>query len=190
MTDLNYQMLDKELDRVKTKVFLGSNAAFLGPLLCSVNFLWTEDIKTAQTNGISLYWNPHWFIKLPFETRLTVLLHELWHIALLHMIRCGTRDPKIWNWACDLAINNMLYMQGYTFDDTCPWLNDDINRWKMPGAMPCGIHSLTAAAEEIYDTLFSMPGLSIEGNWLWGHAEPDPVSGEMVGDTGDLVEPE
>ena len=26
MTDLNYQLLDKELDRVKTKVFLGSNA--------------------------------------------------------------------------------------------------------------------------------------------------------------------
>ena len=190
MTDLDYQKLDKELDRVKTKVFLGSNAAFLGPLMCSVNFLWTTDIKTAQTNGISLYWNPIWFQKLPFETRLTTLLHELWHIALLHMIRCGTRDPRIWNWACDLAINNMLYQQGYTFDGTHPLLNDDINRWKLPGAVPCGIHSLTAAAEEIYDTLFSMPGLSVEGNWLWGHAEPDPVTGQMVGDEGDLIEPE
>ena len=100
MTDLNYQLLDKELDKVKTKVFLGSNAAFLGPLMCSVNFLWTEDIMTAQTNGISLYWNPHWFLKLPFDTRVTVLLHELWHIALLHMLRRGTRDPEIWNYAC------------------------------------------------------------------------------------------
>ena len=79
-SELNYQVLDKELDKVKTKVFLTKNAGFLGPLLCSVNFLWTEDIKTAQTNGISLYWNPHWFMKLPFDTRVTVLLHELWHI--------------------------------------------------------------------------------------------------------------
>ena len=109
MTDLNYQLLDKELDKVKTKVFLGSNAAFLGPLMCSVNFLWTEDIKTAQTNGISLYWNPHWFLKLPFDTRVSVLLHELWHIALLHMLRRGTRDPEIWNYAC-VAEDTMIAM--------------------------------------------------------------------------------
>lgn len=190
MIDLDYQVLDREMDRVKTKVFLTKNAGFLGPLMSAVNFLWTEDIKTAQTNGISLYWNPHWFLKLPVETRMTVLLHELWHVALLHMLRCGTRNPKIWNWACDLYINNMLYYQGYTFDGTHPWLNDDINRWKMPGAMPCGIYDAQMAVEEIYDLLEQMPALSVQGKFVWGHSEMDPVSGEMVGDEGDLIEPE
>ena len=168
--ELDYQVLDKEMDRVKTKVFLGSNAAFLGPLMCSVNFLWTEDIKTAQTNGISLYWNPHWFLKLPFDTRITVLLHELWHIALLHMIRRGSRDPKIWNYACDININNMLKAQGYSFAGTSPWIDASY------GEQP---------TEEIYDSLYSMPDLSVLGDYVWGSEGWDEE-----GDKGDIVEPE
>lgn len=174
MTDLNYQLLDKELDKVKTKVFLGSNAAFLGPLMCSVNFLWTEDIKTAQTNGISLYWNPHWFLKLPFNTRVSVLLHELWHIALLHMLRRGTRDPEIWNYACDICINNMLKSQGYTFEGTNPWIDSAYG---------------TQSAEEVYDGLYQMPNLSVYGEFLWGHAELDE-EGQLTGDRADILEPE
>jgi predicted metal-dependent peptidase len=168
--ELDYQVLDKEMDRVKTKVFLGSNAAFLGPLMCSVNFLWTEDIKTAQTNGISLYWNPHWFLKLPFDTRITVLLHELWHIALLHMIRRGSRDLEIWNYACDININNMLKAQGYSFAGTSPWIDASY------GEQP---------TEEIYDSLYSMPDLSVLGDYVWGSEGWDEE-----GDKGDIVEPE
>jgi predicted metal-dependent peptidase len=168
--ELDYQVLDKEMDRVKTKVFLGSNAAFLGPLMCSVNFLWTEDIRTAQTNGISLYWNPHWFLKLPFDTRITVLLHELWHIALLHMIRRGSRDPEIWNYACDININNMLKAQGYSFAGTSPWIDASY------GEQP---------TEEIYDSLYSMPDLSVLGNYVWGSEGWDEE-----GDKGDIIEPE
>ena len=174
MTELNYQLLDKELDKVKTKVFLGSNAAFLGPLMCSVNFLWTEDIMTAQTNGISLYWNPHWFLKLPFDTRVTVLLHELWHIALLHMLRRGTRDPETWNYACDICINNMLKSQGYTFEGTNPWIDSAYG---------------TQSAEEVYDGLYQMPNLSVYGEFLWGHAELDE-EGQLTGDRADILEPE
>ena len=174
MTDLNYQLLDKELDKVKTKVFLGSNAAFLGSLMCSVNFLWTEGIKTAQTNGISLYWNPHWFLKLPFDTRVSVLLHELWHIALLHMLRRGTRDPEIWNYACDICINNMLKSQGYTFEGTNPWIDSAYG---------------TQSAEEVYDGLYQMPNLSVYGEFLWGHTELDG-EGQLTGDRADILEPE
>lgn len=174
MTDLNYQLLDKELDRVKTKVFLGSNAAFLGPLMCSVNFVWTEDIMTVQTNGIRLYWNPHWFLKLPFETRVTVLLHELWHIALLHMLRRGTRDPEVWNYACDICINNMLKLQGYSFEGTRPWIDAAYG---------------TQSAEEIYDGLYQMPNLSIYGQFVWGHKELDE-EGQLTGDLADILEPE
>ena len=173
-TELDYGFLDKELDKVKTKVFLTKNAGFLGPLLCSVNFLWTEDIKTAQTNGISLYWNPHWFLKLPFDTRVSVLLHELWHIALLHMLRRGTRDPEIWNYACDICINNMLKSQGYTFEGTNPWIDSAYG---------------TQSAEEVYDGLCQMPNLSIYGEFLWGHAELDE-EGQLTGDRADILEPE
>lgn len=168
--DLDYVHLDKELDRVKTRVFLGNNAAFLGSIMCSMNFMWTSDIKTAQTNGFRLQWNPYWFLKIPFETRVTVLVHELWHVALLHMLRRGERDPKIWNYACDIAINNMLENEGYTFEGTRPWLDQKYG---------------TKPAEEIYDDLIGMPVISIYGLNLWGHEDDDGV-----GDTEDIVEPD
>lgn len=168
MTELDYQLLEKELDRVKTRVFLGSNAAFLGPLMCSITFTWSEEIPTAATNGNTMFWNPHWFLELPPETRVTVLLHELWHIALLHMIRRGSRDPRIWNYACDIAINNMLDLQGHSFEGTSPWLNHDYG---------------TLSGEEIYDLLIQQPELKITGT-VWTDEESDDEY------ASDLLEPE
>lgn len=117
--------LEKELDKTKAKVFLGNNAAFLGCIMCSLSFSWDESIPTACTDGLSLKWNPQWFLSLPEETRKTVLVHELWHVAKLHAVRLGLRRPKEWNWACDISINNGLQDDGYTFDGTQPWLNQD-----------------------------------------------------------------
>ena len=41
------------------------------------------------------------------EERLFVILHELWHVAKLHSIRRESRDPRLWNIACDYHINNL-----------------------------------------------------------------------------------
>jgi predicted metal-dependent peptidase len=138
---IDLHQLTRELDRTKSAVFLGSNAAFLGSLMCSLTFSWTRDIETAATNGIDLYWNPDWFKALPQKTRESVLLHELWHVARLHMVRLGTRDPKTWNIACDARINNDLENEGYTFGGTKPYLNHD---YDLNGIAP---------EEDIYDLL-------------------------------------
>lgn len=188
INDLDYQKLDKEMDKTRTAVFMSKNAGFLGPLMCSLNFMWTEDIKTACTNGLSLHWNPHFFLKLPKETRVTVLLHEIWHVALLHMLRRGDREPREWNWACDIAINNMLTLQGYTWEGVHPWLDDNINRWKHPQWTPIGNYG-DMVVEEIYEHLVQFPPFgSGQGGaaFVWGHE--DPEDGE--GDTGDIVEGE
>lgn len=120
---LNYTELQRELDVIKSRVFLGNNAAFLAPLMCSMDFIWTKEIPTAATNGLTIWWNPIWFMALPPKTRETVLMHELWHVARLHMLRCDNRDHKIWNYACDIRINNDLEKMGYKFDMTMPWLD-------------------------------------------------------------------
>lgn len=107
--------LTRELDKVKAKAFFGETAAFLAPIMCSMRFEWNTTEPTASTNGIDLSWNSDWFEKLPFDARVTVLMHELWHVARLHMLRCGSRDPEWWNYACDLWINNMLEKAKYSF---------------------------------------------------------------------------
>lgn len=107
--------VQRELDITKSKVFLGENAAFLGTLMSSMNFVWSRSIPTAATNGETFWWNPDFFLSLEAETRKTVLIHELWHAGLLHMVRRGDRDPYIWNVACDYRINNGLEDDGYSF---------------------------------------------------------------------------
>lgn len=170
--DLDYADLDRELDKVKTSTFLGKNACFIGSIMCTMPFTWTSDIKTACTNGISLWWNPYWFLQLPKETRKTVLMHELWHVGEMDMLRRGNRDPKLWNYACDVRINNRLQKQGYSFAGTTPWKdpvtfrNGDIVNY---GDKP---------PEEIYDDLKRRA----DEEWL------DALKQWGLDDEGDLIE--
>lgn len=115
--DLDYVDIERELDRVKSKVFMSKkNPAFLGSLMCSLNFMWTRSLPTAATDSINFWWNPDYFMRLPPESRETDLVHELMHVGLLHMVRRGTRNAELWNWACDIRIDLLLESEGYTFE--------------------------------------------------------------------------
>lgn len=165
---MDEQQLTRELDRVKAKVFLGNNAAFLGPLMCGVEVVWDESIPTAQTDGITLWWNPTWFQSLKPETRLTVFHHEIWHPARLHSLRQGSRDPDIWNYACDIRINNDLIREGFSFEGI-EW------GWMAP-EMDNGPEG-RLAEEQIYEIL------------MQSGKKPPPQPGYTPGQGGDMVEP-
>lgn len=170
LPELDYRLLDREMDRTKTKVFLGKNAAFLGPLMCSMNFAWATDIETACTNGVTLWWNPHFFLSMKPEVRKTILLHELWHPGFLHMLRRGERDPLIWNYAADIIINNMLDDEGHTFGDFKPWMD----------------HAYDGQTTEmVYDALFQQGQNFLQklNQFQW----TNPISG--LGDPTDLIDP-
>lgn len=153
--------LNRELDKVKAKVFIGSSSAFLGSIMCSLNFSWDETIPTACTNGLNLKFNPNFFLSIPPDTRKTVLLHELWHVAKMHSIRRGDRDPKVWNEACDIRINNDLEREGQSFIavEKC---------WKDQSVDSYGI----LCEEQIYDLL-------IQGKI------PKPIHGSWGDDSGE-----
>ncbi|MCR5943506.1 hypothetical protein FG152_22245 [Ochrobactrum sp. XJ1] len=125
--ELDYRQLTRLMDRTKTKVFLNTNGAFLAPLMCSLDFRWNETVPTAYTDGKEIGWNPYFFLYLDEPTRVSVLLHELWHVALLHMVRRGERDPEDWNIAADIVINNMLDSEGCVFNGCNPWINHDFD---------------------------------------------------------------
>ncbi|MNO13125.1 hypothetical protein D3C76_27510 [compost metagenome] len=174
MSELDYQLLQRELDRTKAEVFLNnSTAGFLGSVMCSMEFIWDETIQTAETDGLRLWWNPHWFLSLPPASRKTILYHELWHPGRLHMLRRGSRDPKVWNWACDIRINNDLLREGYTFEDIeWGWMDPEIDKG------PKGI----LAEEEIYELLMANQK----------QPPPQPTGGGDQpgnGDVGDMREP-
>lgn len=107
--------LNKELDRVKGQLMQKRDLGFLVAMLCTMSFEWDSTIQTAATNGLKLWWNPEFFMGLSKEARETVLEHELWHPALLHMLRKDARDQRLWNMACDYRINNNLKSSGRSF---------------------------------------------------------------------------
>ena len=67
---------------------------------------------TMQTNGRVLQWNPSFVDKLSLSGTKAIVLHEVGHVLSQHQHRRGQRNPKGWNIAADLALNDMLY-RGY-----------------------------------------------------------------------------
>ena len=101
-------------DNLCLKLLGEPRARFLTSLLYSLKLVWADDIPTAGTNGILLKINPKFFYDLSKEERLFTILHELWHVAKLHSIRRESRDPRLWNIACDYHINNLLLKENYS----------------------------------------------------------------------------
>ena len=102
----------KILSKTYLSIFSNSSTdtSFLSSLLCSLDI--QEDTKLesiAATDGLKLYINPDKFISLDQNQRKTVIIHELWHIARLHPLRGKNKDPRAWNLACDIVIDNNLY---------------------------------------------------------------------------------
>ena len=116
--------LDRMLDRAKGFVFTKKGAGFLGSLMCNHDFIWDDETNdTAWCNGQTIAFNRTFFAKRVPETRITLLVHELWHTGYNHMGRIGDRDPYIWNIAGDFVINNGMDDDGFSFEGMNPLLD-------------------------------------------------------------------
>jgi predicted metal-dependent peptidase len=71
------------------------------------------DTETAWTDGRHLGFNPGYIQSLPMDALKGLLAHEVMHLALCHHTRQGTRDDRVWNHACDYAINLLLKDAGF-----------------------------------------------------------------------------
>lgn len=84
------------------------DSPFFSVLLQQQKLIYTLDIPTMATDAVHLYINPIFINDLNKFELIGVLVHELYHILSLHMTRRGNRDPRLFNIACDYAINPMV----------------------------------------------------------------------------------
>lgn len=139
---------------------------FFGSLIASTPVIADPSVPTACTDMRKVWYNPSFIDELPNVNQVAfVAAHEVMHIALLHGLRRGNRDPNIWNIAADYAINYILVAAGM----------------EMPKG---GLHDAKfkdMSAEQIYDLLLddakSMPQYAIGPDLL------EPGSGSP-GDSG------
>ncbi|MFI5473109.1 hypothetical protein ACIA6D_23080 [Streptomyces cacaoi] len=121
-----------------------SSYPLLGGLAAGIKLV--ADAELARAHGISIaavnaeageiYINP--LRRYDDEEWRFVLAHEMLHAALRHGDRCGTRDPYLFNVACDYVING--------------WLRE-----MQVGTMPEGLlydaELAGLSAEEVYDRI-------------------------------------
>ncbi len=84
----------------------------LKPYIDWVKFIPTNIYRTGATDGKVVYYNPEGLSKRTELGQQFTIIHELLHIALNHMERCGNRHPEIYNDACDAVINQMIKKMG------------------------------------------------------------------------------
>ena len=68
---------------------------------------------TAATDGYHIFYNPDWIAGLDDPSLRGLLAHEVLHVLFAHPARHGGREARVWNWACDFAINGLLVEQGF-----------------------------------------------------------------------------
>jgi len=65
-------------------------------------------------DGKTVGYNPAYLENLSDEEVKGLLCHEILHLACAHHLRRDDRDDKLWNMACDYAINPILIEAGFT----------------------------------------------------------------------------
>lgn len=103
----------KALDKAKIQLMTKPDMVFFITVAFSVKHIWDDTIPTACTDGLTIRYNPDFFMGLNSEEQLFLLLHETLHIVFQHMVRRGDLDAKKWNYAADYVINYILVSRGF-----------------------------------------------------------------------------
>src|SRR5919199_4299996 len=71
----------------------------------------TQTLPTAGTDGQDIFINEEFVRSLSSPEVDGLLLHEVLHAALLHVVRRGQRESMLWNIAADIVVNGMIFQQ-------------------------------------------------------------------------------
>ena len=143
-------------------VWLNINRGFFGRLLGDLNIYGSSalDPKTMCTNGLNITYHPDFVLSQSDKAVRFVLAHELLHCVGDHMTRRGSRDPLLWNYAADYAINPILSDEANS-GDAMEWpKNEDGSRMGLFEEKYSGMRT-----EDIYDLLEKENKTSAAKSW-------------------------
>lgn len=133
------QECEAALTKARVTLLARPSSAFFSTLAMGLPFSFCPKTPTAYTTGKKVVLGTDFFMGLSSEARIFLILHEVMHVALLHVDpkRIATRNKKKWNVAADYVINLALVQNGF----------------EMP---PMGLlnHAYTdMSTEQVYDSL-------------------------------------
>ena len=106
---------------------------FIGAVLTKVKRVvgdYDGKVTTAATDGFTIWFNPDFVEPLTEKELFGLLLHEAYHIVLMHTWRRGDRDAKLYNIACDALINRDIKSRRYHLPAggvDIPWVRESMS---------------------------------------------------------------
>ena len=133
MTQIHSALAVEKLAKAKSGIIL--NDPFFATLMFKLRFKQDDTCQTLWTNGVSIGYNPKFIENMSIDQVKGCIVHEIMHCIGKHPMRRGDRGPKIWNTACDYAINPLILETG---------------KYSLPDDAFTGLRWDNKSAEEIY----------------------------------------
>jgi len=103
-------MIDHEaatkLTRARTALYI--EHPMYGVLALRLSMVEDPSIETLCVNKRHIYYNPVYVHTLTPNLIKSAIAHEVMHVVLQHIGRCGSRNHKRWNRAADYVLNQLL----------------------------------------------------------------------------------
>lgn len=162
--------LPRKIARSKVRLMLDKESkgwGFYASVLYQMPMVVKNECNTMATDGRNIFYNEAFTEALTEPELDGVKVHEAYHRILKHHLRMGKRDPKLWNIACDYAINPIIINSGLT----------------LPEGALIDRQFYNMSAEKIYDILQTTQGDDGDGNGN-GNGNPQPQAWGNVEDQG------
>ncbi len=85
---------------------------FLATISLMAEYQFDVQVKQMSADGRTIRINPDYYQRLAADEKNGMLLHVTLHNALLHPVRRGARNLKIWNIAADIVVNQIIIEAG------------------------------------------------------------------------------
>lgn len=92
----------------QAKIGLVLNEPFFASLALRMDYVETDSIPTAGCDGSRIKYNPKFIQTLQTQQCMGLIAHEVMHVAMMHHLRMQGKEARLWNVACDYAINPLL----------------------------------------------------------------------------------
>jgi predicted metal-dependent peptidase len=133
---------------------------FFGVLSLRLDLVENGSVRTLETDGRKLWFNPEYVNTLSKHELQGVVAHEVLHCANGHVWRMEHRNETQWNHACDYVVNPIVLDAGMV----------------LPQGMLDGTPYKGMSAEEVYERLDQQPPSS---------QKPESTPDEEEGESGD-----
>lgn len=117
--------VERALDLAKVGL-MKKGTTFIITVAFNLQHIIDPKVERAETDGHSIFYNPDFFMELTPGQRVSLIAHETWHVALMHMFRGRNKNHDKYNRAADYVINLMITESG--MEPIPHWLHDTAYR--------------------------------------------------------------